>query len=94
MEFYDKTNGLEVSCGKGESRRYDDAHISSKQYSKLGDQCVCLVSNNKNKYNYDIFECSPRTNCEYDDECIETIFNDYMNENDYMDNLRKCMKHG
>ena len=92
LEFYNKVNGLEVNCGHGESKKYTDKIITNKQYSKLGDLCICIISNNIKKYNNDIFQCTPDNYCEYDDECIRTRFNAYIDIDNYIDNLKKCIK--
>ena len=41
MEFYDKHNGMEYSCGRGENIHFNDT-LNEGQYATDGDTCICL----------------------------------------------------
>ena len=45
IEFYDKKNGLEFSCGKGEDHNFTD-EIGESQYALPNDMCICLYDPN------------------------------------------------
>ena len=41
IEFYDKDNGMEYSCGRGENILFNDT-LNEGQYATDGDMCICL----------------------------------------------------
>ena len=41
IEFYDKDNGMEYSCGRGENILFNDS-LNEGQYATDGDICICL----------------------------------------------------
>ena len=61
LEFYDLTNGLEYSCGKGEDKYFNDT-IGGSQYAIPGDKCVCL-------YDPNIPNIDPFINCTSENPC-------------------------
>ena len=61
IEFYDRVNGLEYSCGKGEGKYFED-RMGGSQYAVPGDMCLCLYD--PGSPNMDPFiECNPQNPC-------------------------------
>tara|TARA_B110000208_G_scaffold173183_1_gene216788 strand:- start:1842 stop:2270 length:429 start_codon:yes stop_codon:yes gene_type:complete len=92
LEFYDKESGLEIPCGKGENKNFQDKYIDSSQFSNLGDLCICLIPNDHMKQNKELFICSPDKKCKYDKDCIKQKFKyPIKNNNIYLKNLNDCI---